>query len=255
MAKRGSSAQSPDRRGRRRRWVLVLCAAVLLAVLPRHAQAEPPSFNVAPEPAWLSPSGPIDDAALAPDPSATGGREVLLYERQVSVGNGHQETFVRHVQRITNESGLQLASQVDIDFDPSFQSLTFHAIRVRRDGQVLDRLDRSAIRLVQREKNLDAQVYDGEVSAVMFLSDLRVGDLIEVAYTLAGADPTLQGRYADAFPMGADEPVRHLFARLLVPSSRHLQLSSRGPSSGGDDERRPSATSVPTSSTSGASPT
>ncbi len=223
-----------------RRWLRVALRRILTSLtllllaevtLPS-ASAAATSFDVAPEPTWITSVAPAP--AAPPEDGTTRGRYLSLYERQVRVGSGRQEAFTRHVQRITNESGLQLASQVDIGFDPSFQTLTIHTLRLRRGEDAwLDRLDRQAIRLVQREQNLDAQVYDGEVSAVMFIPDVRVGDTIEVAYTIGGSDPTLQGKYADGFPLGADEPIGRVFDRLLMPESRHVETSLRGPAPAG----------------------
>jgi len=197
--------------------------------LARPAFAAAASFSVAPPPSWIAPVDPVDDDGSG---EASNGRQYLLYDTEVRLGDGRQETYRRFVERITNESGLQAGSQIDVDFDPSFQTLTFHSVVVRRGSEVLDRFDRGAVRLAQREPNLEAQVYDGRVSAVLFIEDLRVGDVVEYSYSIRGADPTLQGRYADLLLLGAPEAFGRVRARVLIPSARHLRFAALGPPGG-----------------------
>lgn len=161
---------------------VLLVVASLLADRRGHADTKP--FVVGPEPSWIATVAPADESK-EPSQQVANGLWYLLYDHQVRVEDRAQDTYSRWVQKITNESGLNAASQVDISFDPSFETLTIHSVVVRRGSEVFDRLDRGAIRLVQREQNLDAQVYDGRVSAVLFLRDLRVGDVIDYAYTSA----------------------------------------------------------------------
>ena len=173
-------------------------------------------------PRWSRPDETVE-------PEAANGTATLLFDHQVRVGSGKHERFARVVERIVNESGLQSASQLDVAFDPSFEALTLHSVTVRRGGETLDRLNRGAIRLVQREKDLDAQVYDGRVSAVLFIEDLRVGDVVESAYTVAGADPTLGGRYADALFLGAPKGIARVHHRVLLPKARRVLFAALGP--------------------------
>ena len=205
---------------------VLLVVASLLADRRGHADTKP--FVVGPEPSRIATVAPADESK-EPSQQVANGLWYLLYDHQVRVEDRAQDTYSRWVQKITNESGLNAASQVDISFDPSFETLTIHSVVVRRGSEVFDRLDRGAIRLVQREQNLDAQVYDGRVSAVLFLRDLRVGDVIDYAYTLGGSDPTLRGRYADAVVLGAPETIAHLYSRLLLPQTTPLRFARRGP--------------------------
>ena len=110
------------------------------------------------------------------------------------------------------------------------ETLELHYLRLRRGGAILDRLARGQVELVQREKALDAQIYDGALSAVLFIEDLRVGDVVEYAYTLRGANPVLEGRYSDGFDVEWSVPLRRFRYRVMWPRSRTLLVRNHGTS-------------------------
>jgi len=157
------------------------------------------------------------------------GQRFLTFDHEVRVSGRQVESYVRWARRITNEMGLQGASQINIEFDATFQRLVLHSAIVRRGSETINQLDPKAIKLVQRESKLEKQIYDGRQSAILFLNDLRVGDVIEYAFSLIGADPTLSGKYADQFLLGAPFPTDRLSVRLVMPGDRPVTIVLRGP--------------------------
>jgi len=206
-------------------WIAFHIAALLIAP---HAHGAT-SWTLRAEPTWRTIVA-LPETKPALEPAAPNGSRYLLSDHQVRVREHAVESYWHWARVITNEAGLQSNSQVSIEFDATYQRLILHSIVVRRDSEVLNRLAPDAVKIIQRERDLDANVYDGRNSAVVFLNDLRVGDVVEYAYTLDGADPTLEGRYADAITLGAPESMDRLYARLVVPHGRHLDVSLRGPS-------------------------
>ena len=55
----------------------------------------------------------------------------------------------------------------------------------------------SNVRVIQPEAGLDEQIYSGQLTAVVFLRDLRPGDTLDYAYSLEGPNPILAGAYDD----------------------------------------------------------
>jgi hypothetical protein len=91
-----------------------------------------------------------------------------------------------------------------------------HSVSVRRGDARIDRLDESAVRTTDREPNLDAQLYYGRQTAILFVQDLRIGDVLECEYTIRGRDPTMAGHTASVFVLGLNEPVDRVHARLVA---------------------------------------
>jgi hypothetical protein len=215
-------------RGRAKDIVVYVAALASAIGLEARASAATVPWSVGPLPSWTE---SIDASAQGGDDQdpGTNGQRILLYDRQVRAFGRDVELFTRWSRRVTNEVGLQSGSQINVEFDATYQRLVLHYVKVRRGTEVINQLDPQAIKLVQRETNLNNQIYDGRQSAVLFIKDLRVGDVVEYAFSLVGADPTLGGKFADEVVLGAPFPIGRVFARLVLPGERIVNLSYHGP--------------------------
>jgi transglutaminase-like putative cysteine protease len=103
-----------------------LALALLLAAtfLRPHTASAAPSLGVGPPPLWVVAAEPIDDEKMS-----NGGASYLLVDRQVRVGTRREDSYHHFVLRILNEASLHSESQLNIDFDPTFETLTMHRVR------------------------------------------------------------------------------------------------------------------------------
>lgn len=196
--------------------------AVYLSLVPALAKL-PEGVAIAPPPTWVKPVQPAAIATAQPNPS---GQDFLLLDRQIHVAAA--ETYVRRVFQVVSDEGRRNSGQVQVNFDPSYQTLTLHHLRIVRGEQSFDRLDPRAIELLQRERDLDRQLYNGERSALIILPDLRVGDVIDLAFTTHGANPVFGGRFIDVVFLGWGVPVQELRCRVLTPAERTIYHQVRG---------------------------
>lgn len=182
-----------------------------------------PEIVVTPAPSWVKPveynANAVDVANLQGQ-----GEAVLLFDRQIYLRGSERQIFSHSVTQVVHESGLERAAHIAIDFDPSYQQLQFHYVYIHRGGQRVAQLNLKSMRLVQREKSLENQIYDGTKTANLFLEDVRVGDLIEYAYTRKGVNPVFAGKSSGQIDMQWSVPVQELRMRLLTETGRPLQL-------------------------------
>lgn len=203
-----------------------LLAAALLA-LPLAAAAAPRrAFDVAPPPAWVAPV-PADLAA-PPHAEASGGTDYLVADDQVRVTAAGPEKFHRVVQRVLSESGISDAAELSVDYDPTYERVTLHAVTIVRGGRRIDALRPSEVKVLQRERELEMRLFDGSSSLVLFLHDVRVGDVVESSYTVRGANPVFAGKFAGGFSLAYSVPVGRIRARLLWPADRPLAWRAHG---------------------------
>ncbi|MGM9486265.1 DUF3857 domain-containing protein [Ideonella sp. YS5] len=200
-------------------------AAVLAATpKPKPAAAPAEAFGVGAAPAWAQPVAP--DAALsAAMPKAP--LQFLLIDLQTRTGaTAGDETQYRHVVRQVNDAaGLQAGAQIQIEFDPSYQTLVLHRLEVWRGNSRIDKLDRRKVQVLQRESQLERQMVDGRRTASVVLEDVRVGDRIEYAYSLRGANPVFEGRFVDTdWSVDPKGPTALFRYRLLAPEARSIHL-------------------------------
>jgi transglutaminase-like putative cysteine protease/mannose/fructose/N-acetylgalactosamine-specific phosphotransferase system component IIC len=184
-----------------------------------------PTVNMGAPPAWVDWPAPEAEAKVTPDQSSH-GQVFILFDQQVNAATS--ETFVHVEKEITSGNGVQNGANLTFPYDPSFHKLILHQITIHRGAQSFDHLDPAKFKIIQQETDLNRQIYNGTLSALLLLEDVRVGDRIEYAYTLSGANPVLQGRFMDTFLMKWSVPVKHLRYRLLWPEDRKLNFKTHG---------------------------
>ncbi len=195
----------------------------LLGVANAHAVIVPPAK--VPAPAWVK-SIPLDENATVPMEQIHGGVYYLLADRQTRVSGTDRQHFNRFAIKAVNDKGVEQAASIDIDFDPAYQRLQLHTLAVHRQGRVISQLATAPIRTLQREKELEALILDGRLTVSVLLQDVRVGDVVEYAYTVQGSRPEMRGHHFGAFDMQWRSPVHALHTRLLWPAERPIQFKN-----------------------------
>jgi len=193
--------------------VLLSAGAALPAQLTRVSSAPPPDWVRSRD--WLA-------APPQAGNDRSEGVRCLLYERQEHPQR--EERFLRVIRLMKTEAGVQDSGSLAFAFDPSCQELIFHRVQIHRGGKSLDKLDMSKVRLIQPEPHLDGHVLTGRDTALLFVEDLRVGDVLEYAYTTRGINPLLRGRYSARILVQGIEPVDRQRIRIVWSSAKPLQM-------------------------------
>ncbi len=201
----------------RLRPALLLLACVVLAATVRGEAEANLVPKIAPAPDWVQPG---EWKAPAQVQANSTGEDFLLVDEQWRLAT--QENYHHNVSQIVTDHGRQDASQVYFYFDPSYQSLTIHQLKVVRGTESFDRLDATKIQVLQQERDLDRQMYNGQRSALVILDDVRVGDIIDIAFTVKGRNPVFGDKFIDTASVGWSTPVRRQQYRLLLPAGREV---------------------------------
>ncbi len=175
-----------------------------------------------PAPEWVKQIVPNWEAKI-PEADVSQGVHTVLIDLQTHDPLGQ---FYRHrCEKILNEKGLETLSETRVDFDPAYESLTFHFVRIYRNGQMLDRLQMDQVSTIQMEQRADRHMYDGALSAMIFVEDLRVGDFLEVAYTIKGINPVVKGHTAEILHLNSMFPMDAMFHRIILPMGFKGQIN------------------------------
>ncbi len=206
--------------------VMVLLALAPVAALAATMSAKdgaspalPPRAErpiVAPPAEWVLPA-----TIPAADPANMGvAVSVLLLDQQAHLTREADARYVETAIRIGTSQGLQ-AAPLALAWDPSLETLVIHRYRLLRDGKAIDLLgDGSKLTVVRRETNLELATLDGQLTATLQPEDVRVGDVIEIAYTQTRRDPALQGRSQFGFTVVPGLPVARMRVRALWPAEK-----------------------------------
>ncbi|MGE4072116.1 MAG: DUF3857 domain-containing protein [Lysobacterales bacterium] len=195
------------------------------------------SYRIDARPAWVT---PVEAGAVKPEllNQAADGVYYLLSDMQVRLDGEQGSRYRRVVAKALTAKGLESLANLEFEFDPSHEELILNSVSVIRKGRVIPKLKDAEIRILQRETELDYLVFDGSMSANIFLEDVRVGDLVDYEYTVVGRNPVFAGRDFGAASLEYSVPVARIHVRLLHPETRPLQWASRPKSA------RPSASKV-----------
>ena len=198
---------------------------LVILVFVEVAGAATPEIKRTKAPGWVK-SIDVDLFASKARGDVGAGESRLLIERQV---NAAEATSYAHIAtRFLTAKGVEEGAKISITFDPSYQTLTMHQLVIHRNGNSTDRLAGQEIKLIQRETRSGWNIYDGRLSAEIIPEDVRVGDVLEYAYSLRGWNPIFANHYLDSFYTDRDEAVHLLRLRLLWPSDRHLETKEFG---------------------------
>ena len=174
-------------------------------------------------PSWISVL-PVNYTNVSMDDEAEAGYSDLLYEKQVSLVQ--QATYYKMAMRVLSETGVENLSQVSITYQPSFQQVVFHTIQIIRGNQVINKLELSKIKTLQQEQDLDRSIYNGSLTAVLILEDLRKDDILEYSYTIKGFNPVFNNKFSGSFLTQFGVPVYNTYYKIIAPAERNLQIKT-----------------------------
>jgi transglutaminase-like putative cysteine protease len=194
---------------------------LLVLFLPTLAFARG-EFDVRSAPAWAE-RLPVDMHVSASARDIRGGIYAILVDHQCLNGTAD---YYRDVRKVLTPSAVQNASEVSFDFDPSYEHLVIHDIAVIRGGETIHELDPRSIRVIEKESDKSNRIYDGMLTAIAFVKDVRPGDVLDYSWSIEGENPLLGGKYADSYDLTSDVPARLIRHRLIFPASRALRTRS-----------------------------
>lgn len=134
----------------------------------------------------------------------------------------------RLVQQVTGGDGLQAAASLEAVFNPAFERLIIHGVRVWRDGVAREAASPEAFELFRRELNLERASYDGRLTAHMIIPDVRVGDVVDTLYSITGSNPVLRDALSFMPRLQWSSPVIETRVEVRAPVTRDIVIQSFG---------------------------
>lgn len=197
--------------------------ALLLCSFALYAQSQKPVTGK--EPSWVNVQT-YNFSASPLEQDAEDGYLDLVYEEQISVEP--RAVYTRKVLKALTEAGVQNISEISVDYDPSYQQLVFHKISIIRANKVINQLNPSKIKTIQQEKDLDQHLYNGSLTAVFILEDLRKEDILEYSYTIKGSNPVFKGKFTRMLNLSFRVPLVNVYYKVVIPRQRLLTLKNKG---------------------------
>ena len=198
---------------------------LLLIVVCMHPAFADSTVGIAPVPDWVK-ELELRDFSKDRSRDFQQGVAYLLKDRQVRKSADGYDYAERIAYKVVDRSGLEAAARVMRVFDPEDESLAFNFIRVWRDGELIDQLTKAEIAVLRQEEGLEVGLIDGNLTALVELEDLRVGDVVD--YSLSGSLATRlwPEEYFEAVVVEWPMPIAELHFRLVVPEATAVEARS-----------------------------
>lgn len=173
------------------------------------AYADNTQVQRGPVPDWVTPS-----EALPVPSDAAGAIFMRRQDTEVHLDDQGQSIYTAYRIKVLHPNALQIGN-LSIAWNPSSGPPIVHGVAIYRDGKAIDVLEQVSFEILRREEQLEAARLDGNLTAVLRVPDLRVGDELEFGVTVRTTDPTL-GRNDAGLLMLLPEP---------PPGRFHLRVS------------------------------
>lgn len=162
------------------------------------------------------------DYIASTTPEEGSGFRYLLVDFQDNIVK--KTSYSHYAIKILNTEGIQSMSDIDITFDPSYQKLLIHKAQIIRNGKVLNKLNDSKIHTIQKETNSERSIYDGSLTTIINLKDVRESDIIEYAYSIVGFNPINKGNYGRTFYQKFTLPVNRVYNKVISKGITSLKF-------------------------------
>jgi hypothetical protein len=180
-------------------------------------------YDVAPAANWIKERGPVNFERL----NGNSPSEYALVDYQDCIEDGSISRYTHTVERINDESRIEDASLLIQDLN-DHQELIYHHITLKRGDAVIDVLDPERFSANNRQRGLESHVEDSITTVSYSIEDLRVGDILDYAYTVttrAGDHPVYGKYYLSTHWLAWGMPVKNQYIRLLNKTERYVNWS------------------------------
>ena len=165
-----------------------------------------------PAPSWVLPVPPIKEN---PVPQSL----FAVLDEQTRISDGTVWTYREVGARAVSADALARMGTLTLNWQPFHGDLIVHRVDIVRDGQHIDVLKGGQkFIVIRREQGLEELEMNGVMTATMQVEGLRVGDVLDVAYSVSVKDPALKGGVqASAIAMAEPFKVDFARARMIWP--------------------------------------
>lgn len=152
-------------------------------------------FRVGPTPSFVWP--PLKSEPSPP--TAPRGIASVLHHEVIDLPlRAH---YRRRCLHLATPQAVEEMSNIEFAIDSNGSQLVVHHIRVIRNGTARECAMRDCFRIIQPEQARRSLVYNGELLAILFLKDVRPGDLLDIASSTYDTNPTIPDQHFGIIPL------------------------------------------------------
>lgn len=143
----------------------------------------------------------------------------LLVDWQNRFSASESDYYSRYVRELQTPEGVEDNSTIKINFDPSYQTVDLHHIKIIRGGEQIDKLFLEDFQIYRKETDRDKLLYNGDLQMAYILPDVRVGDVLDYAFTRRGKNSAFGPHFGNTVQLTYSTPTQRIHERMLVDSA------------------------------------
>jgi hypothetical protein len=180
-------------------------------------------------PGWVTPYEYREDS-LSQQKTLSDAKHLESVINEIQWNALEKEKYISSAVKILDKEGLGLFNNViSFAFEPLKEDLTMYRLRVYRDGCWIDRTRDLSPKILNQENTLDQGYYTGLVAITYILTDMKVGDTIEITYcTKFKKEALLSDKCASTFTFTRQRDIKNLYFRSILPANPNIRWKLRG---------------------------
>lgn len=148
----------------------------------------------------------------------------LLADTQIQHRAGGYSTYNRLTQKVIDRIGLESASKLNITINPETEKLSLVSLIVVRDGIPVDRSNAVRIDSFRSESEEAPDIFTGKKTYSILLSDVKVGDIVDVAYLREASNGTIALPFDYSLSLDFTVPIERIYRSIIWPKSQPLDI-------------------------------
>ncbi|RZJ17284.1 MAG: DUF3857 domain-containing protein [Brevundimonas sp.] len=197
---------------------MMVSAAAILAASSAWAGDQ---LLLAPASDWVR---PVEPGVPGVAETSEVGYRYRLYDAQTRFDDAARHSYVRYRILLQSPEGLGSGGVIALDWSADHEDLTIHHVRVVRQGAVIEVLDTQKFEVLRRETGFENSTVMGQLTAALHPADLRVGDELDVAYTVTRREPVADARPEAVISGGLSSTVEHLHVAASWPENLNMRV-------------------------------
>ncbi|MCD6068758.1 MAG: hypothetical protein K0S33_3584 [Bacteroidetes bacterium] len=178
---------------------------------------------IAAKPSWVKevqlPDEKMDTKAMSD------GYYYFMNDYQVHVPSKHY--YSHFAYKIYNANGVESASSLLFNYNPAYEKIKIHSVKIRRGQDCIDKTKTLDLKVLQRETNLEKNMYDERLTLSTVLEDVRQGDVVEYDYSIIGDNPIFDNKFYFSFYGNYSTSCKLIHCRILKPHTQTLYVTSQ----------------------------
>ncbi|GAA5217379.1 DUF3857 domain-containing transglutaminase family protein [Corallincola platygyrae] len=199
------------------KWMAGLALGQLLLLVSLQPALADTHWRIDKAPDWVEPVSA--DLTSAPSTEAV---DYLMTDSQVNLTLKEPVEYRHFSYRINDSLGVEENSDIEIAFNPDFETVVLHHARILRDGKEIDRLSTDDIRVTDLEPEAANRIYSGYKQIGLWLKGVSAGDVIDYSYSLVGENPVFDGHASYFFDLGWGIEVGKVSVKVIASKQRPL---------------------------------